>query len=301
MKLTKQARIFVTGCGGMLGEAVYEILHNKAIVLATDIEINAPFLKYCDVKDYTDVRNKIVGFKPDIIFHLAALTNLEYCELHPDDAWETNALSTERIAYLADELGIPLVYISTAGIFDGENKFYNDYDFPNPLCIYAKSKYAGELAVQRIVKNHFIFRPGWMMGGGPEKDKKFVNKIMKQINAGAKILKIVDDKLGTPTYTFDFVKNALLVIENDLYGLYNLVCEGACSRYDVALEIVKILGRKDIRIEKVKSDFFQNEYFATRPKSEMLTPFKLKKMNLYTMRDWKVCLKEYLKRWLAFH
>lgn len=294
MKLTKNTKVFITGCGGMLGEAVFDLLKNQVKILATDKDVNDSFLSYCDIRDSRHLSKMIKEFNPDIIFHLAALTDLEYCERHRLEAYEVNAKATEYIASICRDLKIPMVYISTAGIFDGKKEFYIDDDGPNPINVYGKTKYEGERAVQRICPKHFIFRAGWMMGGGPKKDKKFVNKIMKQINAGSKVLNVVDDKLGTPTYTFDFVKNILTVVGRDLYGLYNLVCRGSGSRFDVAKEIVKNLKKSDIKINKVKSDFFKKEYFAKRPRSEKLVPFKLKKMKLYTMRDWKICLKEYL-------
>ena len=135
-----------------------------------------------------------------------------------------------------------------------------------------------------------------MMGGGPNKDKKFVNKIYKQIIENKKILNVVNDKLGTPTYTVDFAKNTKLLLEKKLWGKYNLVCEGESSRYDVAKEILKILKKtKDIELKEVDSSFFSKEYFSKRPRSERLINRKLNLRNLNIMRDWKICLKEYLE------
>ena len=134
------------------------------------------------------------------------------------------------------------------------------------------------------------------MGGGLIKDKKFVKKIIDQIIKGYKEINVVDDKLGTPTYTIDFAKNIKLVIENEKYGLYNLVCEGVTGRYEVACEIIKILNLYDlIKINKVDSSFFSKEYFAPRPASERLINKRLDNLKLNIMRDWKICLKEYLE------
>src|SRR5678809_1638668 len=91
----------------------------------------------------------------------------EYCELHVEETYKTNTLSVENACYIANELKIPLLYISTAGIFDGNKEFYDDWDKPNPLGHYARSKYAGELFVKENVREHLICRAGWMMGGGP--------------------------------------------------------------------------------------------------------------------------------------
>jgi dTDP-4-dehydrorhamnose reductase len=134
-----------------------------------------------------------------------------------------------------------------------------------------------------------------MMGGGPAKDKKFVQKIMAQLKAGRKTLQIVDDKLGTPTYTHDFAANVKLLLEKECWGLYNVVCGGVTGRLEVATELVRLLGlADDIKIEPVNSDFWKAEYFAERPPSERLIDRKLNLRGLNIMRDWKVCLKEYL-------
>ena len=184
----------------------------------------------------------------------------------------------------------------TTGIFDGQKELYDDWDLPNPLGHYARSKYAGELYVKENSPRHLICRAGWMMGGGPKKDKKFVQKIMKQLKEGATELNIVTDKLGTPTYTHDFANNVMQLLEAELWGLYNMVCEGATSRLEVAHEMVSLLGLSEkIKINEVSSDFFKKEYFAERPECERLINQKLKLRRLDTMRDWKVALRDYLE------
>ena len=281
----------------MLGEAVYEYFSERTTVKATDIDVNTDWLSYADVRDYQDMDQSIREFGPDLIINLAALTDLEYCEKNAENSWLTNALGAENLALIAGHLDVPLVYICTAGIVDGAQDIYNDFDAPNPLSIYAKSKYHGELFVQRHLRKHFIFRAGWMMGGGPEKDKKFVNKIYKQIADGSTELFVVDDKLGTPTYTVSFAEGIFKVVESDLYGLYNQVCGGDCSRYDVAVEFVRLLGLEDkVKVTKVSSDHFKAEYFAPRPRSEKLVNMKLNARKINYMPDWKDALALYAER-----
>lgn len=297
MEILESTKILITGCGGMLGDAFYKYYSNKSTVLATDIDLNRPWLKYMDVREKQEVETIIKDFQPDLIFHLAALTDLEYCETHPDECYLTNSIGTENIATLCKKYEIPLLYICTAGIFDGKKDEYDDWDTPNPINVYGRSKWIGEDFISKNLNEFFICRAGWMMGGGPEKDKKFVNKIIKQIRNGNKKLYVVDDKLGTPTYTHDFAKNVHNLIESNNYGIFNMICDGNCSRYDVAEEIVKILNQKDeIALEKVSSNYFKKEYFAPRPFSEKLIPYKLKLRKIYTMKHWKVSLKEYLNK-----
>lgn len=288
-------RILITGCGGMLGDALFPIIKsNFTHVLATDIDVNTNWLEKLDVRDKNQCQKIMSSFSPDIVIHLAALTDLEFCEKKPQEAYTTNTLGTENMAMVTEYSKSTFVYISTAGIFDGKKEFYNDFDKPNPINIYGKSKYNGELYVQKHVSKHYIFRAGWMMGAGPNKDKKFINKIYKQIKRGQKEIFIVDDKIGSPTYTVDFSKSMLNVIKSGLFGLYNQVCKGNCSRFDVANAFVKFLNIQDkVKITKVKSDYFQNEYFSPRPNSERLINLKLRQKNMDIMRDWHDCLKEY--------
>lgn len=294
MLLNKKTKVLITGCGGMLGEAVYEHFNKFCSVLATDIDVNESWLSYLDVRDLKAVLKTVSEFKPDLLINLAALTDLEFCEINPDEAWVTNALGQENICLAAMKQGITTVYISTAGIFDGKKEFYNDFDTPNPISMYGKSKYYGEIITQRLLNRYFIFRAGWMMGGGIKKDKKFINKVFKQIKSGKKELFVIDDKLGTPTYTVDFANSLFKVVETDYYGLYNMVCTGDASRYEVVSEFLKCLRLQDkIKINIVSSDYFKDEYFAPRPASEKLVDLKLLKRGLLNMRNWKECLAEY--------
>ena len=287
----------MAGVGGMLGEAFYEQFNNANYLLkCTDIDLNEEWLSFLDFRDGEKYYEDVVKFKPNWLFHIGAYTDLEYCETHKEDAYTTNTKSVETAVKIANELSIPLLYISTAGIFDGQKQTYNEDDEPNPIGHYAKSKYLGERYVIENCQDYLICRAGWMMGGGPNKDKKFIQKIMKQIQNGKKELHIVNDKLGTPTYTFDFAKNTKLLIEKNHRGLFNMVCSGLTSRLEVAKQMVKILNlHNEIEIIEVDSGHFSKEYFAERPDCERLINKKLDDLSLNTMRDWKVALSDYLK------
>ncbi len=296
MKLTKNTRVMILGCGGMLGQAVYERFNKACTVLATDIDLNSPWLEHLDVRDWQQLYERAREFRPGLLINLAALTDLEFCELHPDEAYLTNGLGQENACLAALKLDVPLVYISTAGIFDGTAEFYTDFDRPNPLSLYGKSKYYGEWVTRQMWPKAFIFRAGWMMGGGVLKDKKFINKIFKQIAGGATRLHVVNDKLGTPTYTVDFAASMFRVVESGFYGLYNMVCPGSASRHDVAVEFLRCLGLdQQVKVKVVDSDFFKKEYFAPRPHSEKLVNLKLTARKMMYMRGWKECLNEYSK------
>jgi len=288
-------KIYIAGCGGMLGEAFYKVFGAEYELRCTDIDVNESWLSYLDFRDYDAYLKDVSEFEPDYLFHLGAYTDLEYCETHQNDTYITNTMSVENGVYIANKLDIPILYISTAGIFDGTKDTFDDWDKPNPLGHYARSKYAGEVFVENNCRKHLICRAGWMMGAGPKKDKKFVQKIMSQIKSGKDELFIVNDKLGTPTYTHDFALNVKALLEREYWGLYNMVCDGVTGRFEVALELIDILGLKDkIKVTPVESSFFEKEYFAERPPSERLVDKKLDIRGLNTMRDWRICLKEYL-------
>ena len=291
----EKVKIYIAGCGGMLGEAFYEKFKHDYNLKCTDIDVNEDWLSYLDFRDYKAYRKDVNDFKPDWLFHLGAYTDLEYCELHEEDTFVTNTEAVKHAVKIANGLNIPIMYISTAGIFDGKKAVYDESDKPNPIGHYGKSKYFGEKHIIVNSKDYLICRAGWMMGGGPKKDKKFIQKIMKQIQSGKKELHIVNDKLGTPTYTHDFAANVKLLIEEGERGLFNMVCGGLTSRFEVATELVKILGLKDeIKIKEVDSNYFSKEYFAVRPACERLINKRLDDLELNIMRDWRVALEEYL-------
>jgi dTDP-4-dehydrorhamnose reductase len=292
-------KIYIAGSGGMLGEAFYEVFKNSFDLFCSDIDLNAEWLHFLDFRDYNSYRLDVVNFNPDYLFHLGAHTDLEYCESNIDDSYLTNTISVENAVSIANELNIPLLYISTAGIFDGEMEFYDDWDTPNPLGVYARSKYMAERFVIENCRKYYICRAGWMMGGGPKKDKKFIGKLIKQITGGAKKLYIVNDKDGTPTFTQDFAKTVMALTGTEFYGLYNLVCSGNTSRVEVAKHLLEVLNISDIEIVEVDSSHFQTEYFAQRPPSENLLNRKLDLRGLNLMTDWKTALENYINIYYA--
>lgn len=291
-------KIYIAGSGGMLGEAFYEQFRKEFDLKCTDKDVNDTWLSFLDFRDFTEYRKDVLEFNPDYLFHIGAYTDLEFCETEIEDTYATNTISVENAVKIANELDIPLLYISTAGIFDGKLESYDDWALPNPLGHYARSKYAGELYVKENVSRHLICRAGWMMGGGPHKDKKFIQKLMKQIKDGKQELFVVNDKDGTPTYTHDFAKNVKLLLEKEFWGLYNMVCGGQTSRLEVAEELLSLTNKKsEIKLNEVDSEYFSKEYFADRPPNERLINRKLDLRGINIMRDWKVALKEYLENY----
>ena len=289
-------KIYMAGCGGMLGEAFYKVFSSNYEIKCTDIDVNDTWLTKLDFRNLNEYSNDVNTFKPDYLFHIGAHTDLEYCETNQDDAYNTNTRAVENAVHISNKLNIPVIYISTAGIFDGKKNTFDESDTPKPTSCYAKSKYEGELYVQKNSNRYLICRAGWMMGGGPNKDKKFIQKIFRQIKEGKKELFIVNDKAGTPTYTHDFANNLKLLLENQKWGLFNMVCSGFVKRSEVAKELLSIIKLEEkIKITEVDSNYWKKEYFVSRPDSECLINKKLDLLNMNKMRDWKICLRQYIR------
>lgn len=296
-------KILATGAGGMLGSAMVPALVGAGHdVLATDILLfrdqpwgwQGPSLRYLDVRAADEVNAAIEGIRPDLVMHLAAETSLEVCETDPAAASQTNAMGTRNVALACRDADIPLVYISTAGVFDGDkDDAYTEDDEPNPINAYGATKLTGEHHVQDLLERYYVIRAGWMVGGGP-KDHKFVARIVNQLKAGATVIHAVDDKSGTPTYAPDFSQCFLNLLATDAYGTYHMACEGQGTRFDVAQVIVEELGCTDVEVVAVSSDYFKKEFFAPRPPSEIMRNARLEASGLNSMRPWRIALKEYL-------
>ncbi len=287
-------KILLTGSAGMLGSALCPTLAKRNHeIFATDLIPKKDEIESLDVRKFKQIELFIDKVKPDIIMHLAAETDVDKCELEPDHAYLTNTIGTQNVTLLCQKRSIPMVYISTIGVFYG-NQFepYTEFDTPNPINIYGRSKLEGEKIVQSLLNRFYIVRAGWMVGGGPERDKKFIGKIIRRMEETTE-LKAVNDKIGSPTYTVDFSRCLADLIESENYGLYHCTNKGYCSRFDVAKKIVDILGRTDVTVEPVSSAYFPLP--APRARSEMSRNYKLELLGLDTTRNWEVALKEYIK------
>jgi len=151
--MLKKKKIYIAGCGGMLGEAFYRQFNTEHELKCTDIDVNEDWLSYLDFRDFEAYREDVLSFQPDFLFHLGAYTDLEYCELHPDETYVTNTLSVENAVYIVNQLNIPILYISTAGIFDGTKDAYDDWDIPSPLDVMPDLNMRESCLLRKIQKN----------------------------------------------------------------------------------------------------------------------------------------------------
>ncbi len=279
-------RILVTGAKGMLGTDMCRILREQRHeVLATDIQ-------EMDVREIELVMRTIESFRPETVIHLAALTDVDGCERNPDGAFLTNTIGTQNVALACHKYGSRLVYLSTLSVFDGEKcEAYTEFDSPNPRSSYSMSKYQGELVVERILKDYYIVRAGWMFGGGKE-DKKFVAKII-EIAKQRPRLKAVNDKFGSPTYTVDISCGIERLVKTGVYGKYHMVNTGMpASRYEVAKRILECAQVHSCELLSVTSAEFPLP--AHRPRMEAGRNYQLELRGWSWMRPWESALNEYV-------
>jgi dTDP-4-dehydrorhamnose reductase len=285
-------KLFVTGAGGMVGSYVREVFSASELVL-TDI---IPGNESLDVRDAPAVSAAMQRARPDVVLHLAAATDVDRCEREPEWAHASNAAGTRNVALACQSIDVPLVYISTGGVFDGEKReAYVESDTPNPLNVYAIAKLAGERAVAELLPRSYIVRAGWMMGGGA-RDTKFVGKVVELVAAGRTPLRAVADMTGTPTYAKDLLSGIARLLATERYGVYHMGNEGVCTRYDMALALRDALGRPDVRVDPVDASAFPAS--APRGRSEAIRSEKLAALGI-TMRPWREALHEYVTRELA--
>lgn len=291
--------IMATGAAGMVGSYLPDVFSPSDLYL-TDLRAS-PGIHPLDVRDHNEVTKAVDRVRPRLVIHLAAETDVDRCEREIDHAYRSNTMATLNVALACQRQGAELVYVSTAGVFDGAKpEPYTEFDPPAPVSVYARTKWEGEKIVQTLLPRHYIVRAGWMFGGR-EQDRKFVGKIASLcLGEGRETgeVRAVNDKFGSPTYAKDLLYNVRILTQTGLYGLYHIVNRGSCSRYDLAVEIARSLGN-GIRIVPVSSASFP--LLAPRPKSEAARSYKLDLLGLNTMRDWRDALREYLMSWTEQH
>lgn len=272
----------------MVGSYAREVFSDFNIIL-TDIMDGYVYL---NIEDEAITRKLIGMEKPDYVLHLAAATDVDRCELEPEWARQVNTEGAKNVALACKEFNIPMIYISTAAVFNGEKaKPYIETDQISPSNKYGISKYEGEKIVMSLVAKFYIIRAGWMIGGG-ENDKKFVGRVIYKIMSGEKLIKAVNDKFGSITYARDLLRGIKGLIKTDRFGVYHMANEGMQSRYDIVIEIMKILDKKHIEVISVSSDEFPLP--APRGRSEALENYNLRFLGLNHMKPWKEALREYI-------
>lgn len=280
-------KVLVTGANGMLG---------KAICLQTapaDVELHAADIVGAqidlDITCPTAVQEVIHSIAPDVIIHCAAYTQVDRAEEEPDVAYRVNALGSELVALAADRVAAAMCYISTDFVFDGAKRAaYHEYDEPNPLSAYARTKLAGELAVARHCRRHWIVRTAWLYG---EHGRNFPATILRAAREGRQ-LRVVADQTGSPTYARDLARAIWRLIAHAGYGTYHIVNLGSASWYELARRTLDAAGLYDVPVQPIPSSDWPSP--ARRPAYSPLSSLRGPAEGLPPLRPWQDAVSEFV-------
>ncbi|MEG1731909.1 MAG: dTDP-4-dehydrorhamnose reductase [Longicatena sp.] len=275
-------KLLVTGVKGQLGYDVVNEAYKRGIQVA-GVDIDE-----MDITNAQQVSDVIKAGKYDAVVHCAAWTAVDKAEDMVDACRKVNKEGTQNIANVCEELDIPMMYFSTDYVFDGQGeKPWDEYDNRTPLNVYGQTKYEGELAVERL-KKHFIIRIAWVFGKNGNNFIKTMLKLGKERGA----VSVVNDQIGSPTYTYDLARLVVDMIQSEKYGTYHATNEGICSWYEFACEIFK-QANMNVKVTPVDSDAFIVK--ATRPKNSRMNKTQLDINGFVRLPRWEDALGRYLK------
>ena len=292
-------KILITGAGGMLGTDLSKTfaphLSTSGIDIAEKPHLGIP-CRICDLADYKKTKAVLLDEKPDWIIHAAAMTQVDLCETRKEEALLSNLTATENLVQIANELGSPLIFFSTDYVFDGKKDGpYTEDDLPNPIGFYGETKLRAENYIRQFSKSFMIFRISWLFG---EYGNSFPRTMLK-IAEKEKVVKVVDDQTGRPTYTKDLACAIFELIHpspekalKNLNQVFHLTNEGATSWYEYAKFIFHVTGKDEIRVVPISSRELDRK--ARRPANSVLCLDKSEKQLGLKLRSWQKAVKDYL-------
>lgn len=307
-------KVFVTGVAGQLGHDVmnelakrgYEGIGSDIAPMYSGVASDSPVadMPYVslDITDWASVEKVICDLNPDAVVHCAAWTAVDAAEdvENQEKVRLVNVTGTENIARACQKTGAKMVYLSTDYVFDGQGEipWQPDYKDYAPLNVYGKSKLFGEQKVSELLEKYFIVRIAWVFG---QNGNNFIRTMLK-IGQNHDVLKVVNDQIGTPTYTFDLARLLVDMIETEKYGFYHATNEGGyISWYDFATEIfrqVAAMGYSDYDAKHLTVQPVTTEEYgvskAKRPFNSRLDKSKLIENGFQPLPDWKDALRRYL-------
>jgi len=271
-------RIAVTGSKGQLGSALQQVFATDELLLID--------LPEHDITQLGATLDALTSFAPDVVIHTAAMTNVDACEMDPASAYRLNVLGTRNVAVAAQQCHAALVYISSDYVFDGQKtEPYWEYDDPNPLSVYGRTKWIGERLVQELSDRFYVVRIAWLYGQGP---RNFVRTVLRLADERCS-LSMFTDESGSPTHAQDVAEALAQLIRQPAYGIYHLPNSGICSRYEWAREILALTGRSHVELRP--ADKFQRA--ARVPAHAELRNFCGAELGI-VMRPWREALRAYL-------
>lgn len=276
-------RVLVTGTYGQLGYAVSQELSARG---ADFLGLSAMEM---DVTNQSIVQKRLHSYRPDVVINCAAYTKVDQAEEEAGKCWDVNANGVHNLAVGCGEIGAKLVHLSTDYVFSGDGEqFYEPGDCVGPLCVYGRSKLAGELAAQSLLKEYFIVRTSWAYGTS---ETNFVKTMLRLADSKTE-LNVVCDQIGSPTYTADLASLLCDMIMTEKYGVYHATNEGVCSWAEFAQEIFYLSG-KNVKVNPIPTSEYHTH--AVRPLNSRMSKDKLEKMGFVRLPHWRDALKRYLK------
>ena len=290
MNEQKTKRILLIGAKGMLGRDLLRILQSSD---GTDslgnVEVTGWDVDEIDIRQEVGTFSKIESLRPDVVIHLAAYTDVDGCEINPEEAFRVNAEGTKHVAKGARACGARVVYLSTDYVFDGEKKEgYVESDSPRPLNVYGQTKLKGEQYLQEQAEDHLIIRTQWLYG---KHGKNFVSSILRQARE-KQTLTIVNDQTGSPTYTVDLSKAIRTLIQHNSRGIFHVANREVCTWYAFGQAILKFSRIEGVGLIPISSKELSRR--AVRPSCSILNTEKLKRETGMSLRSWPEALQEYL-------
>lgn len=274
-------KILVTGCNGQLGRAIQKEYENDgAVLVCTDIAD-------LDIGNNAQVMQYVRELRPDVVINCAAYTAVDACEQETELAYKINAIGPRNLAVAARDVGAKLMHISTDYVFNGNGTSpYTEFDAPEPVSVYGRTKLAGERFVEQFADRYFIVRTAWLFGVG----KNFVRTMLRLSETHDEV-NVVKDQLGNPTSAVEVARLLHFLEPTDNYGLFHGTCEGSCSWADFASEIFRLSG-KNTRVNYISTEEYGSP--AKRPAYSVLDNYMLRLTGDYRMADWETALQEYL-------
>ncbi|MCL4439098.1 MAG: dTDP-4-dehydrorhamnose reductase [Firmicutes bacterium] len=275
--------ILITGANGMLGHALTATLSQHHNLTGLD-------LPDVDITDLSALKSAVSSHRPDLIINAAAYTDVDSCETNIDLAFAVNATGPRNLAVVCSELNIPIVHISTDYIFNGTGTSpYKEGDTPNPQSVYGKSKLQGEQYIRELTNKHYIIRTSWLYG---QHGKNFVDTMLR-LGRERDEISVVNDQVGSPTYTVDLAGAISELIMEPAYGTYHITNSGICSWYDFTLEIFKQAGIEGVKVKPITTEELNRP--APRPRNSVLDNHMWQQMGKQPLRHYKEALKDYLQ------
>ncbi|QAV25732.1 dTDP-4-dehydrorhamnose reductase [Neobacillus thermocopriae] len=276
-------KIVITGANGQLGQELVRQLQQ------TNFELY-PFTKSdLDITNENIVNEVITKIKPDIIINAAAYTKVDEAEIEEEIAYLVNAFGQRNLAVAAEKVGAKICYISTDYVFDGNSTVpYREYDQTNPLGVYGKSKLVGEELTKSLCSRYFIVRTAWVYG---EFGQNFV-KTMLRLAKEKEELGVVNDQIGSPTYTVDLARFVIELVQTEKFGIYHTTNDGFCSWYEFAKAVFEE-SNIDVKLYPITTEQFPRP--AARPKYSVLDNFSMEVNGFVKLRHWREALREFLR------